>query len=152
MAITFNKKEKVNSFSFQENGVKIDKIKISSKMIDLKNEQSEKINKMLMKKVSKNGMKINPNKKGEIDIKDFDLTEEDFLKMTSKDKNYFEEMTSLVFEQQGSNLEELKSVFAERDESDATELASALYTNFVGKLSNKIEEEIDKILGDNTPS
>jgi hypothetical protein len=151
MAITFNKKEKVNSFSFQENGVKIDKIKISSKMIDLKNEQSEKINKMLMKKVSKNGMKINPNKKGEIDIKDFDLTEEDFLKMTSKDKNYFEEMTSLVFEQQGSNLEELKSVFAERDESDATELASALYTNFVGKLSNKIEEEIDKILGDNTP-
>jgi hypothetical protein len=151
MAITFNKKEKVNSFSFQENGVKIDKIKISSKMIDLKNEQSEKINKMLMKKVSKNGMKINPNKKGEIDIKDFDLTEEDFLKMTSKDKNYFEEMTSLVFEQQGSNLEELKSVFAERDDSDATELASALYTNFVGKLSNKIEEEIDKILGDNTP-
>jgi hypothetical protein len=151
MAITFNKKEKVNSFSFQENGVKIDKIKISSKMIDLKNEQSEKVNKMLMKKVSKNGMKINPNKKGEIDIKDFDLTEEDFLKMTSKDKNYFEEMTSLVFEQQGSNLEELKSVFAERDESDATELASALYTNFVGKLSNKIEEEIDKILGDNTP-
>jgi hypothetical protein len=152
MAITFNKKEKINSFSFEQNGVKIDKIKISSKMIDLKNEQSEKVNKMLMGKIKKNGMKINPNSKGEIDIKDFNLSEEDFLKMTNKDNNYFEEMTSLVFEQQNSDIEELKSIFLEMDKKNDTKLSNSLYTSFVGNITNKVEEEINKIMGENTPS